>query len=107
MKAIIDGLRYDTETAELLTKTTHGNNRNDFAFEETELYRTKAGRFFLAGHGGPRSRWSRATAQNEWTGGEGIKPLFENEAREFLEKECPQTPGVLLLLEKYFDIKEA
>jgi len=85
MKAIIDGKRYDTETAEGIGSYSRGY-RGDFDRIEETLYKTKSGAFFLAGSGGPRSKYARNPRQNELTGGEGISVLNETQAREWCEQ---------------------
>lgn len=86
MKAIIDGIRYDTEKATLLGEASHGH-AGDFEHWEAGLYKTpRSGRHFLAGSGGPMSRYSRTIGQNEWTGGRKIDPLTEQQAFEWAQK---------------------
>jgi hypothetical protein len=105
MKAVINGLRYDTETAELLAHLPGGaDSRSDFRYEDTAIYRTQKGRYFLAGEGGALTRWRRSLGSGGWTGGEGILALSDDEAREHLEK-CGQA-GVAVI-EKYFPIEDA
>jgi hypothetical protein len=41
---------------------------------------------FLAGEGGPLSRWAEPVGLNGSTGGSGIRPLDADEARSFLER---------------------
>ena len=89
MKAIINGRRYDTETAVLLGKGgSHGSvSVNDFRYWSAGLYRSpRAGLYFLAGEGGPMTRFSRSTGQNSWQGGEKIIPLTPEEALEWAEQ---------------------
>lgn len=85
MNAVIDGKRFDTETAELIAEASWGH-RGDFGAWWEGLHKTKSGAFFLAGRGGPRSRYARCTGQNEWSGGEAITPMSEKEALEWCEK---------------------
>jgi len=104
MKAIIDGLRYDTETAEMIDEASaRGYACNDFSYWSEKLYRTKKGNYFLAGEGGALSRYSEAFGQNGSTGGKGrrgvvaahiedvrrpkkIIPIDTDEAREWCER---------------------
>ena len=61
MKRIIDGKRYNTETAtEICDVSAPGFYRGDFRYEDTQLYCTPRGGWFLAGEGGPMSRWARS-----------------------------------------------
>lgn len=87
MKAIINGLRYDTEKAILIGRASRGYG-NDFSRWSAGLYKTpRSGRFFLAGSGGPMSRWARSTGNgNERSGSEGIFAMERNEALEWAEQ---------------------
>lgn len=85
MKKIINGKRYDTDTATLIGSTGYGCP-SDFEYWTEDLYRKKTGEFFLHGEGGPMSRYSRKTGQNEWSWGEEIRPLSLKEAQEWGEK---------------------
>jgi hypothetical protein len=88
MKAIINGLRYDTTKAICLGETDSGGSYGDFSHWSAGLYRTpRSGRFFLAGGGGPMTRWSRrGEQQNETRGGHGIIPMDREEALEWAEQ---------------------
>lgn len=98
MKAIIDGKRYDTETETAHEVATWANQLggSDFGHCCEVLYRTKAGRWFLRGEGGPRTQWKRRCG-DMWGSGEGIKPLAEDEAQEWLEAH-----GKTAALEEHF-----
>ena len=85
MKKIINGKRYDTNTAKLIGEASY-INRTDFHYWTEELYQKRTGEFFIYGKGGPASRYSRSTGQNSWSGGEKIIPLTINEAKEWAEK---------------------
>ena len=87
MKAIINGLRYDTHKAILIGEGSSGGSYNDFQHWSAGLYRTpRSGKFFLAGSGGPMTQWARSTGQNSLTGGSGIKPMDADDAREWAER---------------------
>lgn len=85
MKAIVNGKRYNTETAVEISSYSRGS-RGDFSRIEESLYKTRRGAYFLAGEGGPMSKYARACGQNQWTGGEGIQVLTEIEARTYCEQ---------------------
>ena len=85
MKKIINGKRYDTETAKLIGEDSY-SNPSDFDYWSEELYQKKTGEFFLYGEGGARTQYAQAVDQNSWTGGERIMPLSYDEAREWVEK---------------------
>lgn len=84
MKKIINGRRYDTETATVLGEDSY-SNCGDFHFWEESLYQKRTGEFFLHGVGGPASKYAETVGQNQWTGGEKIIPLSFDKAREWAE----------------------
>lgn len=103
MKRIIDGKIYDTETAtEICDISPSGMSSGDFRWEDTRLYRTKKGAFFLAGEGGPMSRWAKSYGQNGSTSGYGIVRLSMQEARDFAERHAE-----VETVAKYFPVEEA
>lgn len=78
MKVAILGVRYDTESAELLGDSFHAPEGYS-TYWEAGLYRTpRSGRYFLAGDGGFLTRWR---------GEEKIIPLSEKEAYTWVEQE--------------------
>ncbi len=85
MKKIINGKMYDTEKAERKGYDSYSNS-SDFQYWLEELYQKRTGEFFLYGEGGPMSKYSITTGQNQWSGGEAITPISVNEAREWAEK---------------------
>lgn len=85
MKKIINGKRYDTDTAKLMGSDSYSNPR-DFHHWVEELYRKTTGEFFLYGAGGPATKYAQAVGQNEWSGGERIMPLSVEDAKEWVEK---------------------
>jgi hypothetical protein len=86
MKAIINGVRYDTDKAILIGEASYGNH-GDFARWEAGLYVSpRSRRYFLAGRGGPMTRWSRKVEQNSWTGGSGVVPMSRADALEWAEQ---------------------
>lgn len=103
MKKVIEGKLYNTATAdEICDISPSGFYRGDFRYEDTRLYRTKKGSWFLAGEGGPLSRWSRSVGQNGSSGGEDIRPLTVDEAREYVEQYCDAET-----VQEYFTVDEA
>jgi hypothetical protein len=86
MKAIINGFRYDTEKATLIGEASHGA-KNDFSSWDAGLYVTpRAKHYFLAGSGGPMTRWSHKCSDNTTTGGQGIQVLTKAEALAWAEQ---------------------
>lgn len=86
MKKIINGKRYDTETAEYIGSTSWGDGPSDFNHWSEELYRKRTGEFFLYGEGGANSKYREEISMNSWSGGEKIIPLTDDEAREWAEE---------------------
>ena len=87
MKKIINGKKYDTETAEYIGTDSYEYPGN-FHHYEDELYRKKTGEFFIAGSGGPLSKYAISVGVNEWEGSSAIKPLTLEEAKAWVEKNC-------------------
>ena len=85
MKKIINGKRYDTETAERVGSDSY-SYPNDFHYWEEELYRKKTGEFFLYGTGGPLSKYREQISLNNWSGGSKIIPLAYAEAQKWAEE---------------------
>lgn len=85
MKKIINNRRYDTDTAQKVAEWDCGRARNDFSYVEENLYQKRTGEFFLYGIGGPATWCAYACPTGGYDGGEKIKPLTEEEAREWCE----------------------
>lgn len=87
MKAIINGLRYDTSKATFIGEASHGYS-GDFSHWYARLFCTpRAKRYFLAGEGGPMTRWARSgPQQNETRGSSGIIPLDREQALDWAEQ---------------------
>jgi len=102
MKKIIDGKIYNTETAQKIAFATSDYPRGDFKDYSETLYRTKKGAFFLAGEGGPMTRWGKSVG-NMSTFGDGIVAMSQAEALEWIEHR-----GIDIdIIGDYFDIEEA
>ena len=86
MKKIINGKKYDTETASEVGSWSNGGGWRDFSHFEETLYRKKTGEFFLFGEGGPMTKYAVSTGQNSWSGGERIIPLTHENARKWAEE---------------------
>lgn len=87
MKKIIDGKKYDTETATLIGTYEYGNY-GDFHFCREELYRKRTKEFFLFGEGGALSKYSKSLGNGAYGWGETITPYSDNSAREWVENYC-------------------
>ena len=84
MKRIINGKRYNTETATTVATASWGSAGDFRAFQES-LYLTQRGNWFLAGEGGPLTKWARPAEGGGTCGGAGIIPMTENDALDWLE----------------------
>lgn len=88
MKTIIDGKKYNTETAQEIKHYRSNYSTTDFNWYEETLYRKKTGEFFLAGEGNAASKYSRSCGSNSYCGGEDIIPLPLDEAKLWVEAHC-------------------
>jgi hypothetical protein len=87
MKAIINGKRFDTATATLIGDASYPGSQTDFQWWRAGLYKTpRSGQFFLAGQGGPMTRWAQPIGNQGMTGGEGVVPMTLEEARDWAER---------------------
>lgn len=86
MKKIINGLRYDTERAIEIGSYDNGLGCSDFRNWSATLYRTpRSGRYFLAGSGGPMTRFARSVG-NMSSAGDGLFPMTSEEALDWAEQ---------------------
>ena len=86
MKKTIHGKRYDTEKAIKIGSCSRGSV-GDLEYWEATLYRTPRSRqYFLAGKGGPMSRFAQQGSVNEWSGGSDLIPLTPDEALEWAKQ---------------------
>jgi hypothetical protein len=104
VKRIIDGLRYDTETALKVAEWDNGRYNGDFELIEEALYKTKSGRWFLAAYGGALTEYSEPAGNNGRCAGSRVIPFTAYEAQKWLEGY-----GFTNAIEKHFsaDVKDA
>ena len=86
MKRIINGKTYNTETATLICDTSNEYNRSDFKHEDSDLFVTRKGAYFIAGSGGCLSRFARSVSGRIRTNGAGIIPISREDARAECER---------------------
>lgn len=86
MKKIINGKKYDTETARVIGSYDNNMNYSDFRWYEETLYRKKNGEFFMYGEGGGLSRYRTCLSNNSFCEGCGIIPMTEDDAKAWVEK---------------------
>lgn len=84
MRSIINGKKYDTNTANLLLEWDNGL-RTDFRFCSECLYKKNNGEFFIAGEGGPLSKYAESCDGGCLSEGERIVPITEMRARRWAE----------------------
>lgn len=85
MRKIIKGKLYDTETATKVAEHENMSDVRNFHYFCETLYRKRTGEYFLHGEGGAMSPYGRSCGQNEWCGGESIRPLTYDQARDWTE----------------------
>ncbi len=81
MKKIIRGKRFDTDSAHRIGSDCSSLPANDFGYWDVSLYvspRSKS--YFIAGSGGPMTRFAQSAGQNQWTGGSDLIPMTREEA---------------------------
>lgn len=86
MKKIINGKKYNTETAKEIARSESNYFPSDFYWYRETLYQKKTGEYFLHGGGNAMSKYSLSVGGNGRVGDERIIPLSEEEAIEFAEK---------------------
>ena len=86
MKRIIDGKKYDTETAYMVGQWENMYDVSNFHYFSESLYRKRTGEYFLFGEGGAMSKYAETVGQNQWQGGEKIIPLTYENARKWAEE---------------------
>jgi hypothetical protein len=88
VKAIINGKRYNTDTATLIGESgSAGLSYSDFRQWSAGLYKTRSGRFFLAGEGGPMTQFAHHYDDGGRSSGEKIIPLDSYQAMAWAERE--------------------
>ena len=88
-----------TETATLIHKWNNGIYGNDFRSCEESLYKTKNGNYFIAGSGGPMSKYAELHGSSTYGGSrlwtldkdDAIKWLENHDGTEALEKHFADT----------------
>jgi hypothetical protein len=83
MKAVISGVRYDTEKSIVVARVC-GNLDTHRAYKGTLYLTPKSRRWFIAGDGGPISLFGQKVG-NTLVGGSGLVPISKEQALEFLE----------------------
>ena len=85
MKRIIDGRKYDTETATFVASYDNGRSVSDYQYVGHALYRKRTGEYFLESEGGAMTRYAERDGDG-WRGGSVIEPLTYERARAWAEE---------------------
>jgi len=85
MKRVINGLLYNTETANKIHQWDNGYYSNDFKAREKTLYKTKNGAYFLEHQGGAMTDMSVPCGNNSRSGSCSIEPICIEDTIAFLE----------------------
>jgi hypothetical protein len=103
MKKVVDGKRYDTETATKVGYWDNGLPISDFGNVDETLYRTKNGAYFLFGRGGALTSYSVQVGNNGRGAGRDIIAMTPQEALEWLEHHgydvpdgCPEIAALVV-----------
>lgn len=97
MIKVINGKRYNTETAREIMEHSASCPRNDFSWYKESLFVTLKGNYFLAGEGHGNSPYA-SHYDNSRSYGSKIIPLTEMEALAWCERNA--TPEII---DEYFD----
>lgn len=82
MKEVINGVRYNTETAKIIGYYSNNLGPYDPNRISETLYKTRFGHYFLAGHGGRMTKYATPIG-NRYNSGSGIVPISKEEALEW------------------------
>lgn len=85
MKRIIDGKRYNTETAAKIAEWNNNRFGGDFGRLAETLYVTPKDNWFIQYDGGASTVYAVSCGQNSRCGSSGIKPVTKTEALKWLE----------------------
>jgi hypothetical protein len=85
MIQIIDGRRYNTETATQVYAYSNGVGSNDFQYLRETLYRTPKGSWFIHYDGGAMTQYARSCGRNSRCGDSGLKAMTPDQAYAWLE----------------------
>lgn len=100
MKKIINGIRYNTDTATKASSYRNGCSKQDFKWYEETLYCSPNGRWFLVGSGGPMSKYAQWCESGGYDSGFNIfHPLTNDSAFEWLQRHDQE------LAERFFSEK--
>ena len=82
MKKIINGKKYDTETAPVVAAYEY-SYKSEYDWYREELHKKRTDEFFLYGKGGAGSIYAECISNHEYGPGEEIRPLTPEEAQNW------------------------
>jgi hypothetical protein len=85
MKSIINGKRYNTETATKIASYWNGRSDQDFRHLSETLYKTQKCEYFLKGEGGPRTEYAVSEGNTSY-GSRLIKVMTPDDAKAWLDQ---------------------
>lgn len=83
MNKIINGKKYDTETAKMVGHYVYGDYE-DYTYLDEKLYQKKTGEFFIHGYGGVMTKYRIKIAEDTFSGSTCIIPYSIEEAKEWV-----------------------
>lgn len=86
MNKIIEGKRYNTDTAQLVGVYETNEPENTDYWVKEELYLKRTGEFFLVGRGGPQTVYAVWSVNGNPKAGEELRPLDTTEAEAWVEE---------------------
>lgn len=101
MYKVINGKKYNTDTAKKLGRWTNGKY-GDFDYFAETLCVDKSGKYFIHGEGGARTHYASQHG-GIFTEGEAIVPIGETVAREWAEEHltCEEYEAAFGLVDEY------
>lgn len=85
MQTIINGKKYDTETAKVISAYISSDLSESGHIVEI-LYQKKTGEFFIFGEGGEMTPYSKVCRDGTLCGSSRIIPISEKKAKAFVEE---------------------
>ena len=101
MIKIIDGKRYNTDTAEQVFFHSNSHSRSDFKYRSKALYRTQNGAWFIHNEGGAMTDMAERVGNNTLCGGESIEVLTDADVFGFLQAHSNDSEAEALI-DTYF-----
>lgn len=101
MIKVIDGKRYNTDTAQLVYEYDNGRLTSDFSYRSKGLYRTKNGAWFIHHFGGAMTDMAVPVGNNGMGASADIEPVDDDDAFGFLQAHSNERDA-LEAIDKYF-----